>query len=394
VPATHAHTWSRGGIAQPVLFAACAVAFVEAVLFTALSPLLPDFVERFSISKTGAGILAAAYPLGALLAAIPSIYVARRLGLKRTSVVSLVLLAVASAAFALATTAAVVFAARFFQGAGASLAYTGALSWLTATVAPSRRAEAIGVAFSAAFVGALLGPLLGALADLAGLAPVFLATAAGVLVLAGVTAVLPPAVLEDAPPPPLARLAADPTVVLSFWLIALAGALLGIFGVLIPLHLDDLGWGAFAIGGLFAAASVVAALCSPFVGRFADRAGRGLPLQLGLGLAAVAAAGLALGTGAWTYAPVAIAAAVAVSVLWTPAMALLADAVERRGYDQATGFGITNAAWSPGFAVGAGIGAALAAAYGDAFTLLLAAGVCVATVVVLRLRPLPPGAVP
>jgi MFS family permease len=369
--------------ARDVLLLAAAVSFVEALLFTTLAPLLPVFVEQFSISKAGAGLLSAAYPLGALAGSIPSILLARRAGLKRTVATSLVVLALASVAFALATTAWLVFAARFWQGVGSAFAYTGALAWLTVTVAPSRRAEAIGIAFSAAFVGALLGPLLGAAAETVGLRPVFLGTGAVVALLVVLTALLPAPRTGAENVPPLRRIFGDRGVLLSVWLIGLAGALLGIFGVLVPLHLDELGWTAISIGVLFAVASVITAVASPFVGRLADRAGREIPLQAGLVLAALAAAGLALSSAAWVYAGMAIAAAVAVGTLWAPAMAMLSDAVERRGFDQASGFGLTNAAWAPGFAVGAGLGAVLAGAFGDATALTLVASVCVATALLL-----------
>ena len=367
-----------------VLALACGVTFVEAILFTALAPLLPEFTERFDVSKTGAGILSAAYPLGALTCAIPSIVLARRVGLRRTVVVSLLVLALASVAFAFAASAWMVFGARFFQGVGSAIAYTGALSWLTSVTSAERRAEAIGVAFSAAFAGALLGPLLGALAVEAGLAPVFLATGAVAAGLALLTLLLPaPTTSGVVDPPPLARLAGDRTVVLSVWLIGLAGVLLGVFGVLIPLRLDEIGWSALAIGLLFAAGSIIVATASPVVGRLADRSGREVPLRIGLSLAAFAAVALAFDTASWIYAALSVVAAVAAGVLWAPAMALLADTVERRGYDHAAGFGLTNAAWSPGFAVGAALGAALASAFGDAVAYLGVAAVCVATTVLL-----------
>lgn len=367
-----------------VLAVACGVTFVEAILFTALAPLLPELVARFDVSKTGAGVLSAAYPLGALVCAIPSIFLARRVGLRRAVVVSLLVLALSSVALAIAASAGMVFAARFFQGVGSAIAYTGALAWLTSATSPARRAEAIGVAFSAAFAGALLGPLLGALAVEVGLEIVFVATAAFAGGLALLTLLLPaPAAAETVDPPPLTRLAGDSTAVLSVWLIALAGMLLGVFGVLIPLRLDEIGWSAVAIGLLFAVGSVIVATASPVVGRFADRVGREVPLRIGLGLAAFAAVALAFDSASWVYAALSVVSAVAAGILWGPAMALLADTVERLGYDHAAGFGLMNAAWSPGFAVGAALGAALAAALGDAVTFLTVAATCVVTIALL-----------
>jgi hypothetical protein len=50
------------------------------------------------------------------------------------------------------------------------------------------------------------------------------------------------------------------------------------------------------------------------------------------------------------------------------------------------GFGLTNAAWSPGFAAGASLGAALAAALGDGVAFVVVASTCAMTAIVLAAR--------
>ena len=47
-----------------------AIIFVDALLFTALTPLVPTYAEEFDLSKTGAGLLVGAYGAGALLGGI------------------------------------------------------------------------------------------------------------------------------------------------------------------------------------------------------------------------------------------------------------------------------------------------------------------------------------
>ena len=91
---------------------------------------------------------------------------------------------------------------------------------------------------------------------------------------------------------------------------------------------------------------------------------------------AVASALLVSDGRASLYALIVVAAGTSYAMLWTPAMALLSRTVERRGYDQASGFGLMSAAWPPGFAVGAAAGGALAGATRDAVPYLLAAAVC------------------
>ena len=170
---------------------ASAVGFFEALLFSVLAPLLPDFEEELGLSKASAGLLTSAYAAGAFIGALPSIWAARRFGVKATVVAGLILLAVSSATFTVPDPAWLVFAARVGQGAGSAFAYTGALSWLAAVAPPARRGELLGITFAATFSGELVGPLLGAVAAWAGLALVFSIVAALAVLIAAVAAAIP-----------------------------------------------------------------------------------------------------------------------------------------------------------------------------------------------------------
>ena len=55
-----------------LLALASAIVFIDAMFFAAIVPLLPAFVEEFDLTKTGAGILAAAYPAGRCSARCPA----------------------------------------------------------------------------------------------------------------------------------------------------------------------------------------------------------------------------------------------------------------------------------------------------------------------------------
>jgi predicted MFS family arabinose efflux permease len=359
-----------------ILVLASAVGFVEALLFAVLVPLLPAFEEDLELSKAGAGLLTSAYAVGAFAGALPSIWAARRFGVKATVLAGLLLLALSSAAFTVPESVPLVFLARLGQGFGSAFAYTGALAWVAVVAPPARRGEAIGFAFAAAFSGALVGPLVGAAAESAGSAVVFSAVAAVAVLLAAVAATVERPAAESFRGPRLRALAHDGLVRLGVWLIALTGLLLGVLGVLAPLRLDELGWSAAAIGVVFAIAGVLQAVANPVVGRLADRRGGALPIRVGLLCSGAASALLLLDERAALYAAIVVAAGAAYAMLWTPAMALLSRTVERRGYDQASGFGLMSAAWPPGFAIGAAVGGALAGATRDAWPYLLAAAAC------------------
>jgi predicted MFS family arabinose efflux permease len=359
-----------------VLVLASAVGFFEALLFAALAPLLPDLERRLGLSKADSGVLTSAYAAGAFAGALPSIWLARRLGVKATVLAGLLLFAVSTVAFTAPDRPSLVFAARIGQGMGSAFAYTGALAWLTAVTPPEKRGAAIGITFSATFSGELFGPLVGAAAAWAGIGLVFSIIAALALVLAAVAATMGKPESAAARPPSVRALGRNRVVQTGAWLIALTALLLGMLGVLGPLRLDELGWNAAAIGVVFALAAALQAAVNPIIGRLADARGNEAPLRVGLLLAAATSALLVLDNRAIVYGVIVIAAATAYATLWTPALALMSGAMERQGFDQAVVFGLMSAAWPPGFAIGAAAGAALAAATTDAWPYLLSSLVC------------------
>src|SRR5487761_1499460 len=51
----------------PLLVFVCALVLVDTVFFSALTPLLPHYARVAGLSKAGAGVLVAAYPIGTLV---------------------------------------------------------------------------------------------------------------------------------------------------------------------------------------------------------------------------------------------------------------------------------------------------------------------------------------
>jgi predicted MFS family arabinose efflux permease len=366
-----------------LLFLVCCVVFVETMLYSALVPLLPGYAHEFGLSKSAAGLLVGAYAAGAVLGALPGGIAAARYGPRRALLIGLTIMGVSSLAFGFAGDAWTLGLARLAQGLGGSLAWAGALTWLIAGTPRERRGEMLGTAIGSAIFGALLGPVVGALAHHVGPRPVFVGLAGLSVVLGAWALRLPPADAEPARRGALKRAIREPQVLGALWLMSIPALVFGVVGVLAPLALDDAGWSAAAIAIAWVVSAAIEMVIAPLIGRVSDRRGRLLPLRISLAGAVAVLVAFALADRPAAIVPVLILSGVTFGAFWAPAMALLSDAAERIGIAQGLAFGLMNAAWGAGNALGPPIGGALADAGGDALPYSLAAVICAGTLIFL-----------
>jgi len=357
-----------------------AVVLVDTMFFAAIAPLLPHYSDQLDLSKTGAGVLTAAYPVGTLAGSLPGGWLAARLGVKPTLLLGLALLGVASLVFAFANHIVLLDTARFVQGVGGAFMWTAGMAWLVSATPAERRGELIGAALAAPAIGVVLGPVLGGAATVVGDEIVFSAVAlvAGGLALWAWT--VPGAPRQ--PSPGLWALGAAlrrREVLAAFWLFSIPALYAGVVEVLVPLRLDDLGASGAAIGAIFLVAATVEAVLNPVAGRLSDRRGRLAPIRVGLVGAVVMAVLLPLPDAVVLVGAGVSLAFAALAALWAPAMAMLSDASEAVGLDQALAFSIANLSWGVGQLVGSGAGGALADATADAVPYALLSVVCAAT---------------
>jgi MFS family permease len=360
------------------------IVFVDTMFFAALTPLLPDYAEEFGLSKAGAGVLSAAYPIGALVGGIPGGLAAARIGARPTAIAGMLFVAVSTFVFAIGDSILVLDLARFAQGIGSAFAWTAGLTWLVSETPAERRGQTIGSAMAAAIVGALFGPVLGGIAAVVGEAVAFGAAglaSVGLAVWAATTHAPPP---EE--PQPLGLLFCalrSRSVALGIWFVVLPGIFFGTLAVLAPLRLEDLGFTAVAIGTVWLVTAGMEAVVNPWVGRISDRIGRYTPMRRSVLAGAIVAALLPWPSEAYLLAALVFCGGVAFGSFWTPAMALLSDEAEARGLEYAYVFALINLAWAPGQALGSSGGGALAYVTGDAVPYLLLSAICLLTFAVL-----------
>ena len=367
------------------------VVFADTMMFAAIIPLIPLFADDYGLSKLQAGLLVGAYGAGAMIGGIPAGLLAARIGPKRTVVLGLAALALASVAFAFGGSPTVLGLTRFAQGLASAVTWSGALAWLTLSTPRARRGQTLGTAFGFAVLGFIVGPAIGAVAELTSVEAVF----GGIAVLLGLVALtaasFPAGRREVQHPQALRRALRDIGFLAAVWLTLVPALFFGVLDVLVPLSLDDSGWGAVAIAATFVGAGLVEVALASRIGAISDRLGRLYPIRLGLVLVAVVALGFAILTAAPAIVILVAGASLAASAIYAPGIALVSDRAEANGMPQTLAFGLMNTAWAIGAMTGPAAGGALADAVGDPAPYVICAVIALLTLPLLNRSVLEPG---
>jgi MFS family permease len=363
-----------------LLILASTMVFFDVAFYAAIAPLLPDYAAEFGLSKAQAGILAASYAAGTLLASLPAGLVATWVGPRRTVIGGLLLLGCSSLVFGLAHEIVLLDAARFAQGIAGALIWSGALTWLITTAPPERRGSIIGTALGTAVAGALVGPILGAVAAEVGTAAVFSAVLVIAVVLAAFAARLP----EAGPPErqPLREVGATiltRPILTATAFVAVPSMMFGAVEVLVPLRIDELGGGHAAIAGGFVAGAALEAGLAPIVGRYSDRVGRRIPFVIGIGICACAMVGIAAAQALGPVLGALILGSLGAGICFAPALTTLSETADLSGLHQGFAAGLSNMAWAAGQTAGALMGGGVASAAGYAVPSLAIAALLLVT---------------
>jgi MFS family permease len=179
------------------------------------------------------------------------------------------------------------------------------------------------------------------------------------------------------------RALGDRRILVAAWFVVLPALLFGVVGVLAPLRLAQLGFGAVAIGVVFLCSAAFEAVNNVLLGRTSDRHGPIPPIFAGLVASIVVAALLPWPDNRFLLAVLIVVAGVAFGTFFTPGMTLISNLAEQRGLRFGYASALVNLAWAPGQTLGAAGGGALAHATHDAVPYLALSAICALTLVVL-----------
>src|SRR6476659_3551904 len=316
-----------------LLVIASTMILFDVAFYSAIAPLLPDYVSELGLSKAEAGILSAAYAAGTLLASLPAGLLASRAGPRRTVLAGLVLLGLSSVVFGFGRDVVLLDAARFSQGVAGALIWSGALTWLITMTPPERR-------------GSVLGPALGALAAEIGTEAVFSA----VLAISAAFGVLAWRTPESAPPERqsigqvAAAISTRPVLVATAF-VAVPSLMFGVGEVLVPLRIDNLDGGYGVIAGAFIVAAGIEAALAPVSGRYSDRVGRRRPFVTGLAIAALGMLGIGAAQDVGVVVAGLLTASLGAGLCFAPALTMLTETTESGPLQEGLAAGLSTMAW-------------------------------------------------
>ncbi|MGA8208309.1 MAG: MFS transporter [Candidatus Dormiibacterota bacterium] len=203
--------------ARLALWGLVAATAADALGATMILPILPLFVRHAGASFAEVGVVTAVFWAAGLAVRYPVGKLSDRIGRKGPILVSQLIYAAATAAFAVSPSPVWFIVLRAIQGAAAGAATLLAMAAVADFVPVERRGRAYGSLTAANMGGTIVGPLIGASLFQISLAATFLASAFSALVVAGVIAIslpwLRPTVLSSDEDRPTLSLWRDPIIV-------------------------------------------------------------------------------------------------------------------------------------------------------------------------------------
>src|SRR6476469_4861293 len=330
--------------------------FVDASLYLAVLPLLPRYADQFNLNTFQAGLVLAAYPVSVPFVSLGCIVLVPRIGARRISLASALLMTIATVIFAWAPNVEVLILARFVQGFASGSIWTASMSWVTDN-APAGSGLAFGLVAAVSFGGVVLALL----------APTGRAVAAG----------------ESRLWASIARGARQPATIAAMAMSLIDLCAFGAVDLLVPLGLGRSGTSVDVIAICFAAGAVLGAAVGPIAGRVVDRIGPApVGLVVGIGVMVIPIV-LAFGPSDVVQLALLVTAGPLFAVIGAAMFPLSSLGADTARVSHVTVMGLLGVVWAAGFAVVPLVLGAVASTTSTATAFTLASLLCLPSLVLL-----------
>src|SRR6476646_6924762 len=335
--------------------------FVDASLYLAVLPLLPRYADQFNLNTFQAGLVLAAYPVSVPFVSLGCIVLVPRIGARRISLASALLMTIATVIFAWAPNVEALILARFVQGFASGSIWTASMSWVTDNAPAGHRGRESGIVMGLLSAGSIAGPGIGALAATAGSGLAF-GLVAAVSFVGVVLALLAPtgravAAGESRLWASIARGARQPATIA-----AMAMSVIAI---------------------CFAAGAVLGAAVGPIAGRVVDRIGPApVGLVVGIGVMVIPIV-LAFGPSDVVQLALLVTAVPLFAVIGAAMCPLSSLGADAARVSHVTVMGLLGVVWAAGFAVVPLVLGAVASITSTATAFTLASLLCLPALVLL-----------
>lgn len=330
-------------------------AFIIAVGFGLITPVLPQFARSFDVGVTAASVVVSAFAFFRLVFAPVGGRLVSAIGERPVYLAGLLIVAVSTGVTAFAQNYGQLLLFRSLGGIGSTMFTVSSAALIIRLSPPEIRGRVSSVFASAFLLGGVVGPLIGGLLGSLGLRVPFLVYAVALLIAAAVVAVfLPGARMRElrassTAEPMTFREALGDSAFRSALVSGFANGWsnFGVRMAIIPLFIAAvlLGtqhegrsaqWAGFAIA-TFAAGNAIALI---FSGRLADSVGRKPPVVSGLVISGIATLVLGFASDIWLILALCLVAGVGAGILNPAQQATIADVVgnQRSGGSVLAGF--------------------------------------------------------
>ncbi|MCT1555981.1 MFS transporter [Corynebacterium sanguinis] len=318
-----------------------AAAFIIALGYGFIAPILPQFTASFGVSMVAAGAVVSVFAAARLIGAPGAGILVDKVGSRPVYITGLLIVAVATFLVAFAQAYWHVFALRFIAGFGSTMFTLSAQALIVRVAPPMIRGRASAVYASAFLLGNIIGPVIGALLASLGFRIPFAVYGIGV----GAAAIMV-WILTSTPrgrvvlPPQLPPMRLSEAISLPTYQSLLTSgfangwANFGARVSVLPLFAASVfANGSAAVGLALTAFALGTAVTLQFSGRLADAVGRKPLIIAGLAATTVFTGSLGLATHVWSLLLLSVLAGVGGGLMNPAQQATLADLIgnERSG---------------------------------------------------------------